>query len=113
MTKADDLIEVMAKAIENCDPNNTTSHAEAVAILSALEAAGYVVGRMRWAMPSLQMQILYCGETPIAGVVMQINGTFSTQSFDSDAPGGLGYFDTLAEARAACEAAVRKAMRGE
>lgn len=113
MDRADELIEVMAKAVREArnpyitPPTNGTAYDEFIsrAVLSAIEAAGYVVGKIEFCEKSGVVSIGKIG----VGYI-----TWSKKGFAPEIKGRiLGNFPTVSEARAAAEAAVRKAMIGE
>lgn len=101
---ADELIEVQRAKPPLVQPTlDDLIRNNLAAVISALESAGYVVGRMRWEENRLRVGPL------LAGVINQAHPFGFDTVFDVDETG----FATEAEARAACERAVRKAMMGE
>lgn len=114
MDRADELLKTLTSAIEDneyCIGNEWGS-----AVLSAIEAAGYVVGRMRWEGEGGSHLWLQSGGFGLAWVQVTNPGKaneMATAYLNSPSREKVGHFGSALEARAACEAAVRKAMRGE
>ena len=107
MPMPDDLIEVMAdahlQAVRRLGRGGATAMKE---VLSALESASYVVGRMRW-----EGSVLWIGSEFAGKVGWQRNGFGWQRGIEVISERGVAA--TEAEAKAAAESAVRKAMIGE
>ena len=118
----DDLIEVMAKALRGIDDFHREGNVvdryehDVLTILTAIESAGYVVGRMRWEGEGGSHLWLQSGGFGLAWVQVTNPGKaneMATAYLNSPSLEKVGHFGSALEARAACDAAVRKAMIGE